>query len=79
MAKNILKTAPDTDVFVHSQGLGGVPQVLNPSILIVLIHFRVVGLRVLSTGLHISLLRPNLSARRLQMTVSEEFRAAHDR
>ena len=65
MAKNLLKTAPDTDVFVHSQGLGGVPQVLNPSILILLIQLRVVGLRMLSKGLHLALLRPNLSAIRL--------------
>ena len=51
---------------------------LNPSILIVLIQIRVVGLSMLSTGLHLALLRPNLSATRLQMAVSEELQAGHD-
>ena len=39
----------------------GVSQVLNPSILIVLIQLKVVGLRMLSAGLHVALLRPNIS------------------
>ena len=51
---------------------------LNPSILILLIQVRVVGLRMLSKGLHLALLRPNLSAIRLQMAVSEELPAAHN-
>ena len=76
IAKNLLKIAPEKDVFVHSQGLGGVQQVLNPSILILLIQLRVVGLRMLSKGLHLALLRPNLSAIRLQMAVSEELQAS---
>ena len=79
ITKNPSKIAPDTDVFVHSQGSGGVQQVLNPSILILLIQLRVVGLRMLSKGLHLALLRPNLSAIRLQMAVSEELQASHDR
>ena len=52
---------------------------LNPFILILLIKVRVVGLRMLSKGLHLALLRPNLSAIRLQMAVSEELQASHDR
>ena len=77
MTKNLPKIAPDTDVFVHSQGSGGVWQVRNPSILILLIQVRVVGLRILSKGLHLALLRQNLSATKLQMAVSEELPAAH--
>ena len=38
----------------------GVPQVLTTSILIVLIKLGVVGLRMLSAGQHLALLRPNL-------------------
>ena len=79
MAKNLLKTAPDTDVFVHSQGLGGVPQVLNPSILILLIQLRVVGLRILSVGQHLAFLCPNLSVRRPQIAISEDLLTACNR
>ena len=51
---------------------------LNTFILIVLIQFRVLRLRMLSTGLHLAILRPNLSETRLQMAVSEELQADHD-
>ena len=39
----------------------GVPQVLNPSILIIWTKIKVVGLGMLSAGQHLALLRPNLS------------------
>ena len=39
----------------------GVPQVLNPSILIVWTQLKVVRLRTLSAGQHLALLHPNLS------------------
>ena len=77
MAKKLPKIAPDRDVFVHSQGSGGVPQVLNTSILIVLIQLGVVGLRILSTGLHLALLCQKRSIIRLQTTLSGELQAAH--
>ena len=49
MDKNLPKIVPgDTDVFVHSEGSGGVLQVLNPFILIILIQIRVMDLRMLS-------------------------------
>ena len=57
----------------------GVQQVLNPSILILLIQVRVVGLQMLSKGLNLALLRRNLSVTKLQMAVSEELQAAHNR
>ena len=45
-------------------GLCGAPrdvsQVLNPSILIARIQLRVVSFRMLSAGLHLAILRPNL-------------------
>ena len=56
-----------------------ISQGLNPSILIVWIQLRVMGLRMLSTGLYLSLLHPNLFITRLQITVSEEFLTAHNR
>ena len=51
---------------------------LNTSILIVLVQIRVVHLRMLSAGLHLAVLRPNLSETRLQIAVSEELQADHD-
>ena len=78
MAKNLLKIAPYTDVFVHFQGLGGVPQVLNPSILIVLIQLRVLGLRTLSIVQHLAVLRPNLSVTRPQIAISEDLLTARN-
>ena len=69
MAKNLPKIAPYTDVFVHFQGLGGVPQVLNTFVVIVLIQFRVVGLTMLSTGQYLAVLRPNLSVTRPQIAI----------
>ena len=79
MVKNLPKIAPYTDVFVHFQGLGGVPQVLSTSILIELVQIRIVHLRMLPAGRHLAVLRPNLSETKLQMAVSEELQAAHDR
>ena len=73
--KNLPKNAPTTEFLVHSESSGGIPKVLNPSILILWIHFRVVGVKILSIGLHLTILRPNQSVIRLQMTISEEFLA----
>ena len=56
-----------------------VPQVLNPSIVIVWTQLRVLGLRMLSAGLYLSLLHPNLFITRLQMVVSKELLTAHNR
>ena len=39
----------------------GVPQVLNPYILIIWTNIKVVGLGMLSVGQHLALSRPNLS------------------
>ena len=64
-------------------GLSGaprdIPQVINPSIVIVWIQLRVLGLRMLSAGLYLFLLHPNLFITRLQMAVSEELLPAHNR
>ena len=50
---------------------------LNPFILILLIQLRVlVGVKILSAGLHLAVLCPNQSVIRLQITISEEFLAA---
>ena len=76
MTKNLSKFALDTDVFVHSQGLRGVPQVLHTFIIIVLTQIRVVGLRMLSAGEHLAVLRPNLSVRRPQIAISEHLLSA---
>ena len=56
-----------------------VPQVLNPSILISLTLLKIVGLRILSEGRHLVLLRPNLSIIRLQITISDDLPAALNR
>ena len=73
---------PERDLTVLF-GLCGAPrdvsQVLNPSILIVWIQVWVMDLRMLSAGLHLSLLHPNLFITRLPMAVSEELPTAHDR
>ena len=79
MIKNLPKIAPYTDVFVHHQGLEGDSQVLNTSILIVLTQLRVVGLRMLSAGQHLALLRQNLSIIRHQIAVSEQLPTARNR
>ena len=39
----------------------GVPQILNPSILIAWTQLEVIGVRMLFAGQHLALLRPNLS------------------
>ena len=74
--KILPKTAPTAEFFVHSEGSEGVPEVITPSILIRLIQPRAVGVMILSTGLNLAFLRPNMSIVRLQMTVSEEFLVA---
>ena len=79
MTKNLPKIAPDTDVFVHSQGSVGDPQVVNTSNLIVLIQHRVVGLRMLSAGQNLAVLRPNLCLTRPHIAISEHFLTAHNR
>ena len=79
MAKNLPKIAPYTDVFVCFQGLGGVPQVLNTFVVIVLIQFRVLGLTMLSTGQYLAVLRPNLSVTRPQIAFSKDLLTALDR
>ena len=79
MVKNLPKIAPYTDVFVHSQGSGGVSQVLNTSILIILIQPRVVGLEMLPAGQHVAVLRPNLNTTRPQITISEDVLIARNR
>ena len=78
MAKNLPKIAPDTDVFVHYQGLRGVPQVLHTFIIIVWIQIWVVSLRMLSAGEHLAVLRPNLSVRRPQIAISEHLLSARN-
>ena len=78
MAKNLPKITLDTDVFVYSQGLGGVPHVLNPSIFIVWIQLMVVGLRMLSGGEYLAVLRPNLSVTRPQIAISEHLLTGHN-
>ena len=79
MAKNLSQIAPDTDVFVHYQGSVGDPQVVNTSNLIVLIQHRVVGLRMLSAGQNLAVLRPNLCLTRPHIAISEHFLTAHNR
>ena len=54
-----------------------VTEVLNPLIVIVWIQLRLVGLRILSMGLNLAHLGPNLSTIKLQMTISEDFPAGH--
>ena len=77
-----MEGGPERDLMVLF-GLSGaprdIPQVLNPSIVIVWIQLRVLGLRMLSAGLYLSLLHPNLFITRLQMAVSEELLTAHNR
>ena len=56
-----------------------VTEVLNPLIVIVWIQLRLVGLRMLSMGLHLAYLGPNLSILKLQMAISEDLPAGHTR
>ena len=60
-------------LFGLCDAIKGVSQVLNPLIVITWIQFMLVGLRMLSTCLHLALLCLNLSVIRLQVTVSDEF------
>ena len=77
-----MEGGPERDLTVLF-GLCGAPrdvsQMLDTSILIVWIQLRVLGLRMLSTGLYLSLLHPNLFITRLQMVVSKELLTAHNR
>ena len=66
LPKNLPKTTPTTDVFVHLEVSGGVPQVLHTSLFIVWIVLRGVGFRMLSAGQHLAVWRPNLSITRPQ-------------
>ena len=75
MVKN-LPIAPYTNAFIHYQGPESDSQVLNISILIILIQLRVLGLRMLSTGQHVAVLRPNLSVTRLRIAISEHLLTA---
>ena len=61
-----------TYVFVQLQRFGDVPQVLNPSILILLVQLRIGSLRILSIGIHPVLFLPNLSVMMLEVAISEE-------
>ena len=76
-----MEGGPKQDLMVLF-GLSGaprdIPQVLNPSIVIVWIQLRVLGLRMLSAGLYLSLLHPNLFITRLPMAVSEELLTVHN-
>ena len=77
-----MEGGPERDLTVLF-GLCGAPrdvsQVLDTSIFIVWIQLRVLGLRMLSAGLYLSLLHPNLFITRLQIAVSEELPTAHNR
>ena len=52
---------------------------INPSNAIVWIQLRLVGLIMLSEGLHLAFLRPTLSVMRFQIAVSEDLKIAHNR
>ena len=56
----------------------GVPQVVDPSILIAWTQLEVVGLKMLSAGQHLALLRQNLSIIRPQIAVSEQLPPARN-
>ena len=79
MVTKFPKNCPYYRVFVQSEGSGVVPQVLNHSILIVWIQLRVVGLRMLSAGLHLAVLRPSLSVTRPHIAISEHLLTARNR
>ena len=51
----------------------------NTSILIVLIQVRFVGLRMLSAGHHLAVLRPNFPVTRLQRAISKDILTALNR
>ena len=57
----------------------GVLQVLNPSISPSWTRLEVVGLKMLSAGQHLALLRQNLSIIRHQIAVSEQLPTARNR
>ena len=62
-----------TVLFSLCGAIKGVPQVLNPSILIAWAQLKLVGLRMLSEGQHLAHLLPKLSITRPQMVISEEL------
>ena len=66
-------------LFGLCDGPKGVTEVLNPLIVIVWIQLRLVGLRMLSMGLHLANFGPNLSIIKLQMAISEDLPAGHTR
>ena len=51
MTKNFIKIAPATEFFVHSKSSKGISQAFDPSIIIIWILHRLVGLNMLSEGL----------------------------
>ena len=57
----------------------GVPQVLNPSILIIWTKIKVVGLGMLSAGQHLAVLRQNMLATKPHIAISEHILTAHNR
>ena len=71
-----MSDGPEWDLavlFCFSDAGRGVPQVLNPSIVIVWTQLKVVGLRMLSAGQHLAILRPNLLVARSQITIPEDL------
>ena len=56
----------------------GVPQVVDPSLLIKSTELEVVGLKMLFEGQHLALLRQNLSVIRPQIAVSEQLPTARN-
>ena len=77
-----MEGGPERDLMVLF-GLSGaprdIPQVLNPSIVIVWTKLKVMGLRMLSVGQHLALLCPNLPIIRPRIVVSEELPEARNR
>ena len=55
----------------------GVTDVFNPLIVIAWIQLRLVGLRMLSAGVHLAHSGPNVSIIKHQMAISEDFPAVH--
>ena len=72
-------SGPERDLMVLFGFYGasrGFPQVPNTSILIVWTQLRVVGLRMLSAGQDLAILRPNLPVARSQITIPEDLLTA---
>ena len=76
-----MNDAPGRDLMVLfglCDAVRGVPQVLNPSILIIWTKIKVVGLGMLSAGQHLALSRQHLSIIRRQIAVSEQLPTARN-